>query len=95
MGEARARGKLLAAAWRGEFDNVKASIESGEVKDVDLRDDDGVTALRFAAQYGHFEIAQYLLVPTTQRFLTIFFWFGVMRPASIQNTCRRFSLCRM
>ena len=61
MADARARGKLLAAAWRGEFDHVKASIESGEVKDVDIRDDDGVTALRFAAQYGHFEITQYLL----------------------------------
>ena len=61
MADARARGKLLAAAWRGEFDLVKASIESGEVKDVDIRDDDGVTALRFAAQYGHFEITQYLL----------------------------------
>lgn len=51
------RGKLLAAAWRGEFDDVKAIIERGDI-DIDTRDENGVTALRFTAQFGHYEITK-------------------------------------
>jgi len=46
------RQKLFAAAWRGNQDRVEELVTSGQVK-VDAADEDGVTALRFAAQYGH------------------------------------------
>ena len=39
------RGKLFAAAWRGEFDQVKEAIEAKNV-DVNVVDADGVSALR-------------------------------------------------
>ena len=55
----RLRGKLFAAAWRGEFEGVKEIIDKGSI-DVNTKDDqDGVTALRFTAQYGHYEISRY------------------------------------
>ncbi len=55
--EKRKRGKLFAAAWRGEFDDVKSLIDSKDL-DVNVVDDNGVTALRFAAQFGHMDIAK-------------------------------------
>ena len=55
--EERQRGKLFAAAWRGEFDEVKSLLDSGSLY-IDVADDNGVTALRFAAQFGHIEIAR-------------------------------------
>lgn len=59
MGEAEKlkRGKLFAAAWRGEFEAVKAIIEPGDI-DINSRDETGVTALRFSAQFGHYEITR-------------------------------------
>ena len=54
------RGKLCAASWRGEFDLVKEVIEA-KVVDINVVDSDGVSALRFAAQYGHYDITKYLL----------------------------------
>ena len=54
------RGKLFAAAWRGEFDLVKEVVDA-KVVDVNVVDSDGVSALRFSAQYGHLEITKYLL----------------------------------
>jgi ankyrin repeat protein len=54
------RGKLFAAAWRGEFDLVKEVLDA-KVVSVNVVDSDGVSALRFAAQYGHLEITKYLL----------------------------------
>ena len=53
----RKRGKLFAAAWRGEFDGVKAIIDPGDI-DVNSKDENGVTALRFTAQFGHYEITK-------------------------------------
>ena len=52
------RGKLFAAAWRGDFDGVKNIIESDRNFDIDCRDENGVTALRFTAQFGHYEITE-------------------------------------
>lgn len=40
------RGKLFAASWRGEFDNVKEVIEA-RVVSVNVVDSDGVSALRY------------------------------------------------
>jgi ankyrin repeat protein len=54
------RGKLFAAAWRGEFDLVKEVLDA-KVVSVNVVDSDGVSDLRFAAQYGHLEITKYLL----------------------------------
>jgi ankyrin repeat protein len=54
------RGKLFAASWRGEFDLVKEVIDANVV-DINVVDSDGVSALRFAAQYGHCDITKYLL----------------------------------
>ena len=51
------RGKLFAAAWRGEFDGVKAIIEPKDI-DINSVDENGVTALRFTAQFGHYEITK-------------------------------------
>lgn len=51
------RGKLFAAAWRGEINGVKAIIEPGDI-DINSRDETGVTALRFSAQFGHYEITK-------------------------------------
>jgi len=36
-------------------------IFSLQVLDINVTDSDGVSALRFAAQYGHFEITEFLL----------------------------------
>merc|ERR1711971_1545452 len=55
------RGKLFAAAWRGEFDGVKNIIEDDKGINIDSCDENGVTALRFTAQFGHYEITEYLL----------------------------------
>ena len=50
------RGKLFAAAWRGEFDGVKTILEDGSNKiDIDSQDDNGVTTLRFTSKFGHYE----------------------------------------
>ena len=51
------RGKLFAAAWRGELDGVKSIIEPREVN-IDSVDEVGVCALRFSAQFGHIEISK-------------------------------------
>ena len=51
------RGKLFAAAWRGEFDGVKSIIEPRDI-DIDSVDENGVTALRFSSQFGHIEISR-------------------------------------
>ena len=51
------RGKLFAAAWRGEFDGVKNIIEERKIH-IDSLDDNGVTALRFTSQFGHYEITE-------------------------------------
>ena len=51
------RGKLFAAAWRGEFDGVKSIIEPRDIN-IDSVDENGVTALRFSAQFGHIEISR-------------------------------------
>ena len=53
------RGKLFAAAWRGEFSDLKDIIES-ESNFVNARDENGVTALRFTAQFGHLEMTKYV-----------------------------------
>ena len=53
----RKRSKLFAAAWRGEFEDVKAIIDPGSI-DINAIDDNGVTALRFTAQFGHYEITK-------------------------------------
>ena len=53
----RKRGKLFAAAWRGEKDNVVEIIDSGVIS-VNCRDENGVTALRFTSQFGHLEITK-------------------------------------
>ena len=55
--EKRKRGKLFAAAWRGEKDNVVEIIDSGDIS-VNCRDENGVTALRFTSQFGHIEITK-------------------------------------
>ena len=53
------RGKLFAAAWRGDFDGVKTILENGSNKiDIDSTDENGVTALRFTSQFGHYEITE-------------------------------------
>ena len=39
------RGKLFAASWRGEFDQVREVIEDGGLN-VNVVDSDGVSALR-------------------------------------------------
>ncbi len=49
------RGKLFAAAWRGEFEELRRIIESGDI-DINAKDDNGVTALRFTAQFEHYEM---------------------------------------
>ena len=54
------RGKLFAAAWRGEFDGVKSIIEPRDIN-IDSVDENGVTALRFSAQFGHIEISRQVL----------------------------------
>ncbi|CAB4058727.1 unnamed protein product [Lepeophtheirus salmonis] len=54
------RSKLFAAAWRGEAEDVRSILESGAVP-VNITDTNSVTSLRFAAQYGHYNIAKYLL----------------------------------
>lgn len=51
------RGKLFAAAWRGEIEAVKAIIDAGSF-DINAQDDNGVTALRFTAQFGHLELTK-------------------------------------
>ena len=51
------RGKLFAAAWRGEFEGVKAIIDPSDI-DINLQDENGVTALRFTSQFGHYEITK-------------------------------------
>ena len=51
------RGKLFAAAWRGEFDGVKSIIEPRDIN-IDSVDENGVTALRFSSQFGHIEISR-------------------------------------
>jgi ankyrin repeat protein len=51
------RSKLFAAAWRGEFDDVQAIIDPCDI-DINAKDDNGVTALRFTAQFGHHEITK-------------------------------------
>ena len=53
----RLRSKLFAAAWRGEFEAVKAIIDPNSI-DINIKDDNGVTALRFTAQFGHYEITK-------------------------------------
>ena len=55
--EKRKRGKLFAAAWRGEKDNVVEIIDSGDIS-VNCHDENGVTALRFTSQFGHIEITK-------------------------------------
>ena len=52
------RGKLFAAAWRGDFDGVKNIIENDKNINIDSCDENGVTALRFTAQFGHYEITE-------------------------------------
>eukprot|EP00096_Caligus_rogercresseyi_P005182 TRINITY_DN2017_c1_g2_i1.p1 TRINITY_DN2017_c1_g2~~TRINITY_DN2017_c1_g2_i1.p1 ORF type:complete len:154 (-),score=34.20 TRINITY_DN2017_c1_g2_i1:471-932(-) len=54
------RRMLFAAAWRGEEADVRSIVDSG-VLSINISDSNDVTALRFAAQYGHLEIAKYLL----------------------------------
>ena len=51
------RGKLFAAAWRGEFEGVKAIIDCGDIN-INATDENGVTALRFTAQFSHLEISK-------------------------------------
>ena len=54
------RGRLFAAAWRGE----RAQLEEALAEDASLvhaEDENGVTALRFAAQFGHVDLARLLL----------------------------------
>ena len=58
--ESNKRGILFAAAWRGEEQKVK-EILSKDVTLVNAVDENGVSALRFAAQFGHKEIVDYLL----------------------------------
>ena len=53
----RIRRKLFAAAWRGEFEDVKAIIDPRSI-DINAIDDNGVTALRFTAQFGHYDISK-------------------------------------
>ena len=61
------RQRLFALCWRGEIegfegcmDEIKELIESKKVK-VNEVDENNVTALRFAAQFDHLAIVQYLL----------------------------------
>jgi len=54
---------LFALCWRGgegALEKIKVLYDSKQVK-VDEVDDNNVTALRFAAQFDHPEILQYLL----------------------------------
>ena len=53
----RLRSKLFAAAWRGEFEAVKVIIDPDSI-DINIKDDNGVTALRFTSQFGHYEITK-------------------------------------
>ena len=55
-----ARGMLFAGAWRGEDATVRRLVSSGAAP-VNARDENGVTALRFTAQYGHKELTDFLL----------------------------------
>ncbi len=56
------RQKLFAAAWRGEVDSVRDLLATnGESANLDACDENGVVALRFAAQFGHKEVARILL----------------------------------
>jgi len=66
--ETNPRQRLFALCWRGPttegfencLDEIKELIESKKVKVNDV-DEINVTALRFAAQFGHVEIVKYLL----------------------------------
>jgi serine/threonine-protein phosphatase 6 regulatory ankyrin repeat subunit B len=51
---------LFAAAWRGNEDKVKEIIDAKLVA-VNAVDDNKVSALRFAAQFGHLEMVRFLL----------------------------------
>jgi len=63
MPEETPRQILFALCWRGgegALAKIKTLYESKQVK-IDEVDDNNVTALRFAAQFNHEEIVQYLL----------------------------------
>ncbi len=51
---------LFAAAWRGEEDRLRELVDSGRAG-VNAVDENGVSALRFTAQYGHRAMTEYLL----------------------------------
>ena len=55
-----ARGMLFAGAWRGEDATVRRLVSSGAAP-INARDENGVTAIRFTAQYGHKELTDFLL----------------------------------
>ena len=63
MTEETPRQILFALCWRGgdgALEKIKYLYNSKQVKKDEV-DDNNVTALRFAAQYDHPEIVQYLL----------------------------------
>ncbi len=54
------RGSLFAGAWRGEAEKVRRVLNDHPSL-VNAVDDNGVSALRFAAQFGHEDICHFLL----------------------------------
>ncbi|TRY75285.1 hypothetical protein TCAL_00689 [Tigriopus californicus] len=54
------RQRLFAAAWRGEEIKVKDIILKEKVP-INAWDENHVTALRFTAQYGHYDLTVFLL----------------------------------
>ena len=50
----------MLAAFRGDLPSVRSHLAAGA--DVNARDDDGMTALMYAARVGHGAVAHYLLL---------------------------------
>ncbi len=54
------RGKLFAAAWRGQDADLREILDKSPDL-IDAQDENGVTALRFTAQFGHTDMTRFLL----------------------------------